>query len=79
MSHSAVQTIYVDDAGLLKRHDYDVEIAGGTPGAHYISGYTDVQGIKIPTHRRIYPRQPDGQAMAEPLVVSIDLSDIVLT
>ncbi len=79
VSHSAVQTIYVDDAGLLKRHDYDVEIAGGTPGAHYITGYTDVQGIKIPTHRRIYPRQPDGQAMAEPLVVSIDLSDIVLT
>ncbi len=79
VSHSAVQTIYFDDAGLLKRHDYDVEIAGGTPGAHYISGYTDVQGIKIPTHRRIFPRQPDGHAMTEPLVVSIDLSDIELT
>jgi hypothetical protein len=79
VSHSAVQTIYFDDAGLLKRHDYDVEIAGGTPGAHYIDGYKDIQGIKIPTQRRIYPRQSDDQAMAEPLVVSIDLSDIVLT
>jgi hypothetical protein len=79
VSHSAVQTIYFDDAGLLKRHDYDVEIAGGTPGAHYIGGYTEVQGIMIPTNRRIFPRQPDGQAMSEPLVVSIDLSDIVLT
>lgn len=79
VSHSAIQTIYFDDAGLLKRHDYDVEIAGGTPGAHYISGYTDVQGIKIPTSRRIYPRQADGQSLPEPLVVSIELSDIVLT
>ena len=78
-SHSSVQTIYVDDAGLLKRHDYDVEIAGNTPGAHYIDGYVDVQGLKFPTIRRIFPRQPDGQSMVEPLVVSIDLSDIHLS
>jgi len=78
-THSTVQTIYFGDDGLLKRHDYDVEIAGNTPGAHYIDGYIDVQGIKIPTSRRIFPRQPDGQPMAEPLVVSIDLHDIKLS
>jgi hypothetical protein len=78
-THSTVQTLYVDESGLLTRHDYDVEIAGNTPGAHYISDYTEVQGIKFPTVRRIFPRQPDGQSMAEPLVVSIDLSDIKLS
>jgi len=78
-THSTVQTLYVDDAGLLKRHDYDVEIAGNTPGAHYIGGYVEVQGLRFPTERRIYPRQPDGTSLAEPLVVSIDLSDIRLT
>ena len=78
-THSTVQTLYVDDQGLLKRHDYDVEIAGNTPGAHYVGGYVDVQGIKIPTSRRIFPRQPDGKPMAEPLVVSIDLSEIQLS
>ncbi|TDK31854.1 hypothetical protein E2F50_19535 [Rhizobium deserti] len=78
-THSTVQTIYFGDDGLLKRHDYDVEIAGNTPGAHYIDGYIQVQGIKIPTSRRIFPRQPDGQSMAEPLVVSIDLYDIELS
>jgi hypothetical protein len=77
-THSTVQTLYAGPDGLLKRHDYDVEIAGNTPGAHYISGYADVQGFKIPTSRKIYPRGPDGQAMPEPLVVSIDLSDIKL-
>ncbi|MEJ1177196.1 hypothetical protein WA845_23390 [Agrobacterium sp. CMT1] len=77
-THSALQTLYVDVDGLLKRHDYDVEIAGNTPGAHYIAGYTTVSGIRFPTERRIFPRQPDGQSRPEPLVVSIDLSDIKL-
>ena len=78
-THSAVQTLYVDAANLLVRHDYDVEITGGTPGAHLISDYVEVSGIKFPTKRRIYPRQPDGQALPEPLVVSIDLSNITLS
>ncbi|MBB3289500.1 MULTISPECIES: hypothetical protein [unclassified Rhizobium] len=78
-THSTVQTLYVDKNGLLKRHDYDVEIAGNTPGAHYIGGYVEVQGLKFPTERRIFPRQPDGNSMSEPLVVSIDLSDIKLS
>lgn len=77
-THSTVQTLYVDEAGLLKRHDYDVEIAGNTPGAHYIGGYVDVQGLMFPTERRIYPRTPVGTSLPEPLVVSIDLSDIRL-
>ncbi len=77
-THSTVQTLYIDEAGLLKRHDYDVEIAGNTPGAHYIGGYVNVQGLMFPTERRIYPRTPDGTSLPEPLVVSIDLSDIRL-
>ncbi|MCR0985533.1 hypothetical protein [Roseomonas populi] len=77
-THSTVQTLYVDGEGLLRRHDYDVEIAGGTPGAHYISAYTQVSGIAFPTRRRIFPRGEDGRAVPEPLVVSIDLSGIEL-
>ncbi|MDI7860339.1 hypothetical protein MRS76_00075 [Rhizobiaceae bacterium n13] len=78
-THSTIQTLYVDSSGLLKRHDYDVEIAGNTPGAHYISDYIDIDGIKFPKRRRIFPRQPDGNSLPEPLVVSIDLSDIRLS
>ena len=59
-------------------NDYDVEITGNTAGAHYIGGYVNVQGLKFPTERRIYPRQPDGQRVPEPLVVSVDLSHIKL-
>jgi len=78
-THSAVQTLYFDAEGLLKRHDYDVEIAGNTPGAHLVGDYVEVSGIKIPTKRRIFARQPDGGFNEEPLVVSIDLSNIRLS
>jgi hypothetical protein len=75
-THSAVQTFYFDRQGRLKRHDYEVDVAGGTPAAHYVSGLTDVSGILIPTRHMIYPRQPDGHAAPAPLVVSIDISHI---
>ena len=78
VTHSPKQTLYIDERGLLKRHDYDVEIAGGTPGAHYADGYVDVSGIKFPTRRRIFARQANASVNRDPLVVSIDLSSIQL-
>jgi hypothetical protein len=78
-THSTEQTLYFDDDGLLARHDYDVEISGGTSAAHYVADYRDVAGIKLPTAHRILPRNPDGTSLAEPLVVSIDLSEIAFT
>jgi len=78
-THSTEQTLYFGGDGLLVRHDYDVEITGGTTAAHYISDYDEVAGIKIPTRHRIFPRTADGQSLDEPLIVSIDVSEIVLT
>ena len=78
-THSAEQTLYFDDDGLLARHDYDVEIIGGTSAAHYLADYREVAGIMVPTTHRIFPRSPDGTALAEPLVVSIDVSEIAFT
>jgi SnoaL-like domain len=37
--------------------------------AHYISDYTKLSGIMVPTRHRIFPRSPDGQALSEPLVI----------
>ncbi len=65
--------------GLLKRHDYEVEISGGTPAAHYVSDLKEFSGIVFPMKRRIFPRQPDGHSAPEPLVVSIDLDQFVLS
>jgi hypothetical protein len=35
-----------------------------------------VAGIMVPTRHRIFPRQPGGEALSEPLLVSIDVSEI---
>ena len=78
-THSTEQTLYVTTDGLLARHDYDVEISGGSAAAHYLSDYVDVAGIRVPTRHRIFPRTPDGQSLVEPLIVSIDLSEITFT
>jgi hypothetical protein len=77
-THCPEQTLYVGPDGLFRRHDYDVEIAA-TSGAHYISDYTKVAGIMVPTRHRIFPRGADGQVLSEPLVISIDVSEIAFT
>ncbi|MFL6707624.1 MAG: hypothetical protein ACJ8HI_05390 [Massilia sp.] len=75
-THSPVQTFYFSENGLLRRHDYQVDISGGAPAVHYLSGHEDVQGITVPTVHRIYVRDADGGHQSEPLVVSIDVSAI---
>ena len=77
-THSKVQTFYFSADGLLRRHDYEVDISGGAPAVHYLSGHTSVQGITFPTRHLIYVRDADGGHQPEPLVVSIDVSDIKL-
>jgi hypothetical protein len=76
-THSTGQTLYFGDDGLIRRHDYDVEIMGGNNAAHYMSDYTEVAGIMIPTKHRVFPRAPNGQALEEPLIVSIDVSEVM--
>ena len=76
-SHSTVQTFYFDAEGLLKRHDYDTEVLGGTPAAHYVYRHEEFSGILIPTKRRVLRRGADGTAsIPNPLIVSIDLSEV---
>jgi hypothetical protein len=77
--HSTEQTLYFDNTGLRVRHDYDVEISGGSNAAHNISEYVEVAGIRFPSKDRIFPRTLDEQSLAEPLIVSIDLREIAFT
>ncbi|WP_354677529.1 hypothetical protein [Cupriavidus plantarum] len=74
-THSAEQTYYFDADGLLRRHDYEVDIQGSNAAARYLSDYVEVQGIRMPTRMRIYPRNAQNLALPEPLIVGVDLSD----
>jgi hypothetical protein len=57
---STEQTLYFDQKGLLKRHDYHVEISGDIGAAHYVSDLKEFFGIVFPTKHRIFGLQPDG-------------------
>lgn len=75
-THSPVQTFYFSNEGLLRRHDYEVDISGGAPAVHYLSEHVSVQGITVPTRHMIYVRDADGGHQADPLVVSIHASEL---
>jgi hypothetical protein len=75
-THSRVQDFFFDDSRLLRRHDYQVNIAGGFPAAQLTSDHVDVEGIILPTKRRAYTRGPDRRPILDMLMVTIDLSDV---
>ena len=78
-THSTEQTLYFDQQGLLRRHDYNVEIDGTAGAAHYVYDHKEFSGIVFPTKRRVFRRQPDGHPAPEPLIISIDLDRIALS
>jgi hypothetical protein len=76
--HSKDNIYYVDADGLIRRHDYVAEVVGSdvTAAAHYIDGHAEVQGIVVPTRRRVHPVDQDNHPLKEMLLVSIDLDGI---
>lgn len=75
-THSRVQDFFFDDRGMLRRHDYRVNIAGGFAAAQLTSEYVTVAGISLPTRRRAYTCGPDRMPILDMLMVSIDFSNV---
>ncbi len=78
-SHTLEQISCFGPDGLLRRHDYTVDILGGATGLNYASEYRDVDGIIVPTKRRVYAYEGDYQRVKEPLLVAIDMGEITFT
>jgi hypothetical protein len=76
VAHCRQQTYYFDDAGLLRRLDYAVDLLGGGPAVHYPSEYREFDGIMVPTRRRVFVRKPDGSPVRESVSIAIDVSDV---
>lgn len=77
-SHTQEQISCFGPDGLLRRHDYTVDILGGATGLNYAGGYREVDGIIIPTRRRVYAYEEDYQRVPEPLLVQIDMEEITI-
>ncbi|WP_193043275.1 hypothetical protein [Mycolicibacterium baixiangningiae] len=75
-THSADQMLYVDGDGLLRRRDYQVDIAGGSPAAHYMDHHREFDGIVLPVTRVVHPRDDDGTPIRGIVTVSVDIDDV---
>ncbi|TFV54961.1 hypothetical protein E4P42_24450 [Mycobacterium sp. PS03-16] len=75
-THSRDQVLYVDADGLLRRRDYQVDIAGGSPAAHYMADHHEFDGIVVPVTRIVHPRDDAGRPVRDTVTVSIDIDDV---
>jgi len=78
-SHSREQVAYFGPDGLLRRHAYTVDIMGGAAGLNYASDLRNVDGIVVPTKRRVYARDANNQKIPEPVLVAIDIREIAFS
>jgi hypothetical protein len=78
-SHSREQVAYFGPDGLLRRHAYTVDIMGGAAGLNYASDLRNVDGIVVPTKRRVYASDANNQKIPEPVLVAIDIREIAFS
>jgi hypothetical protein len=78
-SHSREQVAYFGPDGLLRRHEYTVDIMGGAAGLNYAADYRNVDGIMVPTKRRVYAPDGNKQKIPNPVLVAIDIRDIAFS
>lgn len=76
-SHGREQISYFGPDGLLRRHEYRVDVLGGAPGLNYAHEFREVDGIFVATKRRVYAFDTDKRKIADPLLVAIDIHEIV--
>lgn len=79
VSHTKTQITHFGPDGLMRRHDYTVDILHGNPGANYTLDYKEFQGIKMPTKRRIYAYDDAMQKVPEPLLVALDFGQLTFS
>jgi hypothetical protein len=76
--HSDTQVYYFDADGQLARVDYEPEVNGGMPTAHYQPRRVTADGLKVSTKHEVYLRNPDGAPDRSQMPISLDLSAVVV-
>ena len=76
-THSPRQSFHLDDELRLRRHDYTAEVVGRWARAvHLCERHVTVDGLVLPTKRRVYPAGPGERRLPAPTLVALDLSEI---
>ena len=72
-THTRQQISCFGPDGLLRRHDFNIDILGTAPSQLLATDYRNVDGIIIPTTRRAYSPELGDQP-----TVAIDITDITI-
>lgn len=76
-THSRRQAFLYDGRLRLRRHDYVAEIVGRwAHAAHFCDRHRLIDGLLVPTRRRVYPLAPGGRVVPRPALVALDLAEI---
>jgi hypothetical protein len=76
VSHTRNQVSYFGPDGLLRRHEYTVDVLGNAPGLNYASHYRVTNGLVVPHRRRVFAYDSEKRKVLEPLLVAIDIHQI---
>ena len=78
-SHTREQISYFGNDGLLRRHEYTVDILGGAQGVNYAYDYRDFDGIMVPTTRRVFSYDAAKRKIPGLPLVAIDIKDVAFS
>jgi hypothetical protein len=74
-----VQKFYIDDKGMVQRHDYFTDVAKGNV-AHYCMDYRTFDSFVFPTRRRVVARgENEITVTSGPSSVLIDIESVVVS
>jgi hypothetical protein len=74
--HSRRQRFYFDAEGLLRRHDYRVDIAGSFPATQLLTDYTVADGFAVALTRRAYRTDDGGDIVCNEPMVAMRFADV---
>jgi hypothetical protein len=55
--------------------DYSPDVNGNPLVAHYTTEHRDIDGLTVPTRRRVLLRSDDGTALQESAAILLDIAD----
>jgi hypothetical protein len=78
-SHTREQISYFGKDGLLRRHEYVVDIMGGARGLNYAYDYRKVDGVMVPVTRRVVAFDDNKRKIPNPVLAAIDIHEIAFS